>query len=89
MLSFQRQTRSRGAIAMFNAPRFPIFLACAAVVLAIEEELDNQNALKSKGLVLSTHLSVSQWWKVYQVSNEDVTSAKVDLVQATKLLETN
>ena len=78
--------------ALFHAPAMMhgvLPLACAALVLAIEEELDNQNALKSKGLVLSTHLSVSQWWKVYQVSNEDVTSAKVDLVQATKLLETN
>ena len=87
--------------ALFHAPAMMHnvwCMACAALFLAIEEELEKQesqgqcgqpDAEPNDGRAVMSRFSKPHWWNAYHVSDEDFETAKEDLLRATKVLETN
>ena len=87
--------------ALFHAPAMMHnvwSMACAALSLAMEEDLEKQHsqgqcgqpdAETKDGLAVTSRFSKPHWWNAYHVSDKDFESAKEDLLRAIKVLETN
>jgi hypothetical protein len=83
--------------ALFYAPALchgALDLACAAIVLATEEEKEENGATTwvdqlPMSLLIPASLGSAHWWNAYQVSDETLQSTKEDLKTASVILKTN